>query len=77
MVSSAVVLYSNTISTTDTNLSGAITSISCQELPKQQITFENLPQYSLGPKYNTTNITLAEGVVVTGVPMYTEYRAVA
>lgn len=46
VVSSAITVFSDTISTTNSNLSGRMTTVSLQSLPKQQIAFAELPSYA-------------------------------
>lgn len=68
MVSSAITIFSDTISTTNTVLSGRISTVCTYDVGNIIPSFENIGQYSIGPKYSRINQSLAEGVVFITPP---------
>lgn len=68
MVSSAITVFSDTISTTNTVLSGRVSTVCTYDVGNLIPTFESIGQYSIGPKYSRVNQSLAEGVVFITPP---------
>lgn len=68
MVSSAITVFSDTISTTSTVLSGRVSTVCSYDIGSVEPTFENIGQFSIGPKYSRVNQSLADGVVFITPP---------
>lgn len=66
-ISGQVNIWSDTISTTNTNLSGRMTSINVNNIPPE-IEYNSLPSYAAMPNQKAVNVALSEGTVCVAVP---------
>lgn len=73
MVSSIITVYSDTISTTDYNLSGRMTAVSLQSLPTTNVSYAELPSYAPMDYQKVVNHSLADGTTTISNAYYRDF----
>jgi len=70
VVQSNLTVFSDTISTTNSNLSGRITTISLNDLPTQVVDYRTLSSYAPLSQQKVVNVALSTGTTALGEPTY-------